>query len=126
YRLYALSNVGSLLALVSFPFLLEPRLTRLTQAKVWEAGFVLYALTCGYCAWKHAANAPGANSAVVVEPSSENATPPTLLQKLLWLLLPAAASVMLLATTNKLCQDVAVIPFLWVAPLSICLITFVL
>jgi hypothetical protein len=54
------------------------------------------------------------------------APPPSRWNRALWLILPATASVLLLATTNKLCQDVAVIPFLWVLPLSLYLLTFII
>lgn len=135
YRLYALSNVGSLLALISYPFLVEPRLTRKTQAFVWAIGLVLYVVGCAWCALRNSRVAAQARPAEEVPPVS----PPcgaarklvlqlraTVLQKMLWVLLPAVASVLLLATTNKLCQDVAVIPFLWVAPLSLYLLSFII
>ncbi len=125
YRLYALSNLGSLLALVSYPFVFEPRLTRRMQAEAWEWSFVAYAVFCGWCAmrlWRagQKADAPSRDDA------DEAVPPPGWTQKLLWLLLPACASVLLLATTNKICQDVAVIPFLWVLPLAIYLLSFII
>ncbi len=140
YRLYALSNVGSLLALLSYPFLVEPRLTRKTQALTWGFGLVLYVAGCAWCAWRNARLAPAApvsSAQVPVESGTMAAAtttgsapvPPsrtTFLQRLLWVLLPAIGSVLLLATTNKLCQDVAVIPFLWVVPLSLYLLTFII
>jgi hypothetical protein len=51
YRLFALSNFGSMLALISFPFLVEPRLTSRAQAYSWSAGFVVFALVCALAAW---------------------------------------------------------------------------
>ncbi len=140
YRLYALSNVGSLLALLSYPFLVEPRLTRKTQALTWAVGLVLYTAGCAWCAWRNSKVAAAAPVAVGVQPAPadiavdsagagharEEAKPVTFLQRLLWVLLPAVGSVLLLATTNKLCQDVAVIPFLWVVPLSLYLLTFII
>ena len=127
YRLYALSNVGSLLALVTYPFLVEPLLSRQTQAAGWSCGLGFYAVLTVLCAaklWRaKAISAPaptGDRSLRVTEPPS----PPAV--KLLWLLLPACASVLLLATTNKLCLDVAVIPFLWVLPLGLYLLSFIL
>jgi hypothetical protein len=119
YRLYALSNAGSLLALVSFPCLVEPQLSRRSQAAVWGAGLVLYAGVCAVCAWRHRA-APETRARA--ETASAQ---PTRFQQALWILLPATASVLLLAVTNKLCQDVAVIPFLWVVPLSVYLLSFI-
>ena len=125
YRLYALSNAGSLLALVSFPFFFETQFTRTVQARLWGWGLVLYAVSCGGCAiklWREkAAGGPAANS----ETGSPTAAP-SRFDRFLWLLLPACASVLLLAITNKICQDVAVIPFLWVLPLALYLLSFIL
>ncbi len=133
YRLYALSNVGSLLALVSYPFLFEPNFTRRQQALMWSAGLVVFVLLCAWCArlaWKHAAPANETKPASEANPTTSGAgeqiPSPSGASQLLWVLLPACASVLLVATTNKLCQDVAVIPFLWVLPLAIYLVTFIL
>lgn len=149
YRLYALSNVGSLLALVSYPFAVEPMFTRQTQAVIWALGFGSFALLCGACAWlvwnqnakkegRKTVNRKGARQEnerkrklqlsieTPGEPENESTGATSAYVKLLWFLLPACGSVLLLATTNKLCQDVAAIPFLWVLPLSLYLITFIL
>ncbi len=130
YRLYALSNIGSLLALVSYPFLFENHFSRRTQAHLWGWGLGLYALACGACAlsvWL-GRDLPSAHVLPVSQPGQASSTEarPGLWRILLWLLLPACASVLLLATTNKLCLDVAVIPFLWVAPLAFYLLSFVI
>ncbi len=128
YRLYALSNIGSLLALLSYPFFFEIHLTRRQQAYAWGLGMAAYALFCGWCAfqlWKKA----GENAAEETPDPSHEELPesrPTFGQRLLWLLLPFCASVLLLATTNKMCQDVAVIPFLWVLPLALYLLSFII
>ncbi len=125
YRLYALSNVGSLLALVSYPFYFETHFTRKTQATFWGCGLIAYGLFCVWCAMKLWRVKPGENTSPGA--ASADVTPsPTFAQKVLWLLLPACASVLLLATTNKLCQDVAVIPFLWVLPLALYLLSFII
>ncbi len=131
YRLYALSNVGSLLALVSYPFYFETHFTRITQATLWAGGLVAYALCCALCAikfWKaEGAKQNAATSATDPTPRTPSIVPrPSSLTVLLWLLLPACASVLLLAATNKLCQDVAVVPFLWVVPLALYLLSFVI
>ena len=127
YRLYALSNLGSLLALVSYPFYFEPAFSRRMQASLWGWGLALFVVLCGWCAlrlWQHQPAPPVAPTPdAPVEPEP---LPPTRFQKLLWLALPACGSVLLLATTNKLCQDVAVIPFLWVLPLALYLLTFII
>ena len=129
YRLYALSNVGSLLALVSYPFYFETNFTRLAQAQFWSWGLGLYAAACGFCAWRVWKNsAPGTPSAAAAAAATPAAAvaPPTVTQRMLWLVLPACASVLLLAVTNKMCQDVAVIPFLWVLPLALYLLSFII
>jgi hypothetical protein len=125
YRLYALSNVGSLLALVSYPFLIETQFTRHAQAWMWSAGLVVYAVCCGFCAWR-VWRQPAATAAAAAQAGAEAAPAPTLAQRLLWIALPACGSVLLLAVTNKMCQDVAVIPFLWVVPLALYLVTFII
>ncbi len=122
YRLYALSNVGSLLALVSYPFYFETQFTRQTQAQLWGWGLGVYAVACAVCAWRVWRLAPPA-----AEAAEAAETPaPGWSQRLLWLVLPAGASILLLAVTNKMCLDVAVIPFLWVLPLGLYLLTFII
>jgi hypothetical protein len=126
YRLYALSNLGSLLALISYPFYFETNFTRQAQAQFWSWGLVGYALGCGACVyqlWRR----PAADPVRVEDGSVDVApSPPTALQRALWLALPACASILLLAVTNKMCQDVAVIPFLWVLPLALYLLSFII
>jgi hypothetical protein len=126
YRLYALSNIGSLLALLSYPFYFEWRFSRHTQANLWSAGLGVFVLCCGYCAWRlwRSGAKPGLAAAPV--PTETPPPPPAWRDKSLWLGLPAVASILLLATTNKLCQEVAVVPFLWVLPLSLYLLSFIL
>lgn len=124
YRLYALSNIGSLLALVSYPFYFETNFTRQAQAQFWSWGLAAYALACAVCArrvWHLAPSGPAADAAAAAEPPE-----PGRAQRLLWLVLPACASILLLAVTNKMCLDVAVIPFLWVLPLGLYLLTFII
>ena len=128
YRLYALSNIGSLLALISFPVYFETHFTRKMQAGLWGWGLAVYAVGCGFCAiklWR--ATGDGSPQPAVRSPQSTTLNPqPSTFNHLLWLLLPACASVLLLATTNKICQEVAVIPFLWVLPLALYLLSFVI
>ena len=123
YRLYALSNVGSLLALLIYPFYLEPQLSRQAQADGWSWGLAIYAgLTawCGLKVWKSSAT----DSATIKEATVE--APASAWRKLLWFALPACGVMLLLAITNKLCQDIAVVPFLWVLPLSLYLLSFII
>ena len=130
YRFYALSNIGSLLALVSYPIYFEAHFTRTMQAMLWGCGLVVYAVGGGFCAmrlWKTETGRPTPDvrnqTSAVCLPASDSQ--PLILDRLLWLLLPACASVLLLATTNKICQEVAVIPFLWVLPLALYLLSFI-
>jgi hypothetical protein len=124
YRLYALSNAGSLIALLAYPFYFERAFPRHAQAGLWSAGLSIFSLGCGWCAWRVWKSASTASAT----PDSDTvfAPPPTLLDRLLWFSLAGVASILLLATTNKLTQDIAVIPFLWVLPLALYLITFIL
>ncbi|HYP17458.1 MAG TPA: fused MFS/spermidine synthase, partial [Opitutus sp.] len=131
YRLYSLSNTGSLLALLGYPFLFERFFTRQELATYWSIGLAAFALGCGWCAWqvwRRADAQPGGTSGAEgsTPASVEAAEPATPLDRLLWFSLSAVASILLLSTTNKLSQDVAVIPFLWVLPLALYLLSFIL
>ena len=127
YRLYALSNIGSLLALMSYPFYFEWAFTRQQQAALWSVGLGVFVLVCAYCALQVRKVAVGAGgSAGEGAQGGEVPAPPSFADKLMWVVLPVIASILLLATTNKLSQDVAVIPFLWVLPLGLYLLTFIL
>ena len=123
YRLYALSNAGSLLALLGYPALVEPLLRVSAQAYVWSIGYGLFVLTCG------------AVALLVLQksgPESHRDDPfgesprPSLAEHLLWLALAACPAALLLATTSHLSQNIAPIPLLWVAPLALYLLTLVL
>ena len=126
YRLYALSNAGSLAALLTYPFLVEPAWTTSTQGANWSLGFCVFALCCTVCALvsRHTPQSVQVPLDTEVEWNDADRMSPA--RNAWWLLLPALASVLLLATTNHVCQDVAVIPFLWVLPLSLYLLTFIL
>jgi len=128
YRLYALSNVGSLGALLTYPFLVEPTLTTGWQGSIWSGAFVLYAVLCGLLAvsaGRTGAPEPSVHGARSPADSMVGTAPP-LEHRLAWLGLPALASMMLLAITNHVCQDVAVVPFFWVVPLSLYLLSFII
>ncbi len=126
YRLYALSNIGSVLGLISYPFLFEPLWTTEIQSQMWSAGFVLFGVTCGWCALRACRSSSNAVTANAIDVSEASTNRPAAWDKLLWFGLSACASTMLLATTNQVCLDVAVIPFLWVLPLSLYLLSFIL
>ena len=123
WRLYALSNLGSFLALFSYPFVLEPYLRLPTQAWIWSALYAIFALLCGWTAWSLGGTTPAAPAHAEGSSPAPHPTPWTVL---FWLGLAMCGSTLLLATTNQVSQEIAVVPFLWVAPLSIYLLTFIL
>lgn len=124
YRLYALSNAGSLLGLLSYPFIIEP-LTRVsTQAKFWGATYFLFAIACAVCAVKVSRIAEFQTKPAPGEMPGSPA--PSWRSVVLWMTLAAVTSSMFLSVTNNLCQDVAVVPLLWVVPLAIYLVSFIL
>jgi hypothetical protein len=124
YRLYALSNVGSLLGLVTYPVLVEPYLTLAWQGRLWSLLYLAYAGMAAYGSIKilriKTVAEPG------TQPAQDRCPSPAARDYALWIALAAAASVLLLATTSQITQEVAVIPFLWVLPLTIYLLTFIL
>jgi SAM-dependent methyltransferase len=122
YRLFALSNAGSMLALLSYPVLAEPLLTTRMQALSWSAGYGVFVLLCGWVAWTARRGAAWREN---FEPAADASKPGWRLL-LMWLALAACASTLLLAVTNHLTQNVASIPFLWILPLAIYLLTFIL
>ncbi len=126
YRLYALSNLGSLLGLLSYPFALEPLLPVAGQGWVWSAGFVVFALGCAGTAVLVGRTAPAEAAATTIQPVLEDSPAPSLGRRLLWFGLATVASVLLLAITSQISLEVAVIPFLWMLPLSLYLLSFVL
>ena len=127
YRLYAVSNLGSLLAILSYPFLIEPSIALRRQATIWSWTYVLFAVACGLVARR-------VMSAQAIEPMGDQAgdealapaAKPTAGQNFLWLALAACSSIMLLATTSMMSQDLAVVPLLWILPLSLYLLSFVI
>ncbi len=132
YRLYALSNVASMLALVAYPPLIEPLVTGKMQSLGWSVGYALFAALAIAAAW-HAARSHGVLGAEPSTPAATHATPaqpdtraPAAREQALWLLLAALGSVLLLAITTHITQNIASIPFLWILPLAIYLITFIL
>ncbi len=123
YRLFALSNLASLLALVSYPALVEPALSLRHQSLAWSAGYACFVVLCVVTAWTRGdVRSAGPPAAVESAPVQR----PEWAARLLWLLLPAVASILLLAVTKFLTQDVAAIPFLWILPLMVYLLSFIL
>ncbi len=130
YTLYALSNFGSLLALLSYPFLFEPYFKLGEQMRGWSVGFGIYIAFCAAVAldFRRLASAGTlfAKPIAVDDATLFSDRLPRSLLWLFWLSLPAASSTLLLAATNQLCQDVASVPFLWLAPLSLYILSFIL
>ena len=118
WRLFALSNAASLAALLTYPVLVEPALSVPQQAWVWSAVYGVFLGLAGLVAWKFAA--------VDIRQIEEPAISPTFALRTLWVALAACASILLLGITTHMTQDVAAIPFLWVIPLAIYLLTFIL
>ncbi len=128
YRLYALSNLGSLLAILGYPFLIEPALSLSRQAAIWSGTYIAFAVVCVLLSLKMMkADIPAAAADTAagpeVEPGAERPGPG---RHILWLSLTACSSIMLLATTSTMCQDLAVVPLLWILPLALYLLSFVL
>lgn len=131
YRLYALSNLGSLLAILAYPFVIEPSIPLHQQASLWSWSYALFAVGCAFVAWR-------VMRAPVIEPvadpadvsqdasSADAIAPPGVSRRLLWFGLTTCSSIMLLATTSTMSQDVAVVPLLWILPLALYLLSFVI
>ncbi len=119
YKWYALSNAGSLAALLAYPVFIEPRATLRTQALWWFIGFALFA-----CAAAAITCLAARYPSPLAEYSDASAVPGGR-RLVLWLLLSCCGSLLFLATTNQICQEFAVVPFLWVLPLSLYLLSFV-
>ena len=119
YRLFAVSNLGSLIALLGYPFLLEPNLGGAGQVSLWSWLFAGFAVLCAAVAWltpKHQA----------VEAEATTIASISRTDLLLWLALSATGSVLLLAVTNHLTQNVASVPLLWLVPLTLYLASFII
>lgn len=121
YRLFALSNLASLAALLSYPLLIEPSLSLSAQSVCWSWGYGLFVLLCAALAlrsrrWQAKALAP----APVFQPN------PAWNSVLVWFALAACGSMLLLSITNHISENVAAVPLLWVLPLATYLLTFIL
>lgn len=127
YWLFALSNAGSLLALLSFPFLLEPAFTARVLALGWSGLFVLFAALClGVAYMSRAADPPKEQEVRQVDTTERHEPAPSIVQMVLWVLLAASASGLLVAVSANLSANVAPIPLLWVLPLALYLLTFIM
>lgn len=123
YRLFVLSNFGSLVALASYPAIIEPRATLHAQGVAWFWGLLMYTVVCGAIAWR-------VKDDLAVAPASESGSTagslPASTHVALWTALAACGSVLLCAVTGYLSQNIAAIPLLWIAPLTVYLLSFML
>jgi len=135
YRLFAVSNFGSLLGLLGYPFLVEPYLRLGDQSLYWSIGFALFAGMCLWSAWQLFSHTEtsvaltddaGTETVGSSQADGDRRPQPSVFNCLMWTLLAFAASAILLATTNQMCQEVASVPFLWVLPLALYLLTFII
>jgi spermidine synthase len=124
YRLYALSNLASLLALALYPTLIEPNFTLHAQRLLWSCGFAAFAAVAGLLAWRTRAATQSPTQAA--QPDEAGLAPAPLRHKLLWVLLPMGAAMQLSAVTSYLTANIAAIPLLWILPLGVYLITLIL
>jgi hypothetical protein len=120
FRLFALSNIGSLLALLAYPVVIEPYLTLRLQRTLWAVGFFVFA----GLSWLILQNQ--SSSSLQFKDEADDAEPAPRFHRWLWFLLPMAAAVQLSAVTEHLTINIAAIPLLWVLPLAVYLITFIL
>lgn len=119
YRFYALSNAGSLLGLLTYPVLIEPRLSIFRQGWGWSFAYAAFAVLCGIIAVMLPGDATTPLQKTMAAPSGWNT-------RTLWIALPACSSALLLAITNHITQNIAAVPFLWVIPLSLYMLSFIL
>jgi hypothetical protein len=128
YRLFALSNAGSLVALIAYPFVVEPNLTLKLQRTLWSLGFLLYAVLCAVVAPQigSVAKAATQTSSAQEELTAPQTRGTRAATKWLWFLLPMAAAMQLSAVTAHLTVNIAAIPLLWMLPLAVYLLSFIL
>lgn len=125
YSYYALSNVGAVLGLVTYPFVVEPMVGLVQQTQFWSVGYAAFAfgsVLCGLALRRKYQEEP-----LQPKETEFESRPVSRLQgKRLWLTLAAVGVIVLMASTNQLCRDVIVIPLLWIVPLTLYLLSFIL
>ena len=126
YRLFALSNLASLAALVAYPPLIEPAVSLQVQSYVWSAVYAVFAALCGASAWLAARQPAALGNPESDEKTDADGLAPRAADYLLWLALSALGSLMLLAVTSHITQNVASVPFIWIVPLVLYLLSFIL
>ena len=120
YRLFALSNFGSMLALLAYPIAFEPFLATKWQSYCWSALYVVFVLTCAVLAWRNR------HSIALVEVEKEHVAAPTAPRLFIWILLAACPSILMVADTSFLTENIAPVPMIWVAPLALYLLSFII
>jgi hypothetical protein len=123
YYLYTASNAGSLISLLSYPFLVEPNIGLSLQKNLWSGGFVIlciFIISCGLLLWR------SNQEAMTASHTTETVEPLSLKTKLHWLVLALVPSSLLLGLTNFISTDIASVPLLWIIPLTLYLLTFVI
>lgn len=123
FLLYAVSNAGSLLSLLAYPFLVEPSLTLIHQSQLWAYGYVGLTAVIAVAGFFAAANASGESTTIAIADPSARTT--GLKQKLRWLVYAALPSSLLIGVTGYVTTDIASFPFLWIVPLCLYLLSFV-
>ena len=127
YRLFALSNLASLVALIAYPPVIEPAITLQAQSHVWSGIYIAFALLCAGSAWLAAGKPPITDTVeTVMNPQTGGEPAPRAGDYALWLALSALGSLMLLAVTSHITQNVASVPFVWILPLVLYLLSFIL
>jgi SAM-dependent methyltransferase len=132
YRLFALSNLASMLALVGYPFMLEPWTPTRGQAIGWSFGYALFVALCIAAGWTSLRGQRPGVQLLEPEPAARSddaviaAMPPPAARQVLWCALAATGSLLLLCVSNHITQNVASVPLLWIVPLAIYLLTFIL
>lgn len=126
YRLFALSNAASLIALIAYPLVIEPFTGTREQAIGWSILFAIYVLLLSTLAWRVSRTSAGETRAHASEHAGSAGELPPLLTQLRWIALSAAGSMLLLAVSNHITQNVASVPLLWVLPLVLYLLSFIL
>ncbi len=125
YRLFALSNLASLAALIAYPPLIEPASSLQTQSYAWSALYILFAVLCACSAWAATGKSMSFSQDLGPDPDEKTQTPKPS-DYALWLALSALGSLMLLAVTSHITQNVASVPFVWIVPLVLYLLSFIL
>lgn len=120
YRLFALSNFGSMLALLAYPVLVEPVFPTLWQSYLWSGLYAAFVLACALLAWR------GRHGQPLTPPTQDDGPAPRWHDLALWAALAACPSILMVADTSYLTTNIAPIPMLWVAPLALYLLSFIL